>query len=168
MKTLFLPGYSVTNKLWMEETITNLPELSFVPAYWEHWSSFTEQPFQYDLEIRKVISTLPNEPVNILSKSIGTVIALKLLATKKVNLSKLVLCGIPLHTVPEATFDLFRPLSALNANDILVIQNDKDPVAPSSEVVELISSINPDIKIINKPDSTHTYRYSDDFAKFLS
>jgi predicted alpha/beta hydrolase family esterase len=168
MRTIILPGYSLYNKEWAENIAKSLRHkaISKVTVIeWEHWQSGGGIKIKKELE--KIISEIGEEKqVNIIAKSVGTMVAMELLKIAKGKINKIILCGVP--SVSEERKKLFRTaLSDFPSKNIIVFQNTKDPFATFSEVRAFIDGINPEIIVIEKPASDHNYPYSTDFQEFL-
>ena len=164
MKTIILPGYSPRNKDWALEVKKNLSSTKDVLVHeWEHWQGGT---MSVKKELERIISEAGNGDLNIVAKSVGTRVAMQLLLRKTNRLDKIILCGIP--SVSEENAEVFRrALENFPAEKIIVFQNQKDPFATYEEVKEFMGKVNPEIKVIQKPASTHDYPYFPDFSAFL-
>ena len=165
MKTLFLPGFSTRNRDWMETTMHDLSDLKFIPIYWDHWNTNAES-MNYEDQVNKIFDQL-FEPVNILAKSIGTVVASKLINIG-VKTNKILLCGLPINPLPEAKPEIELALNKLDSKNVLIFQNEKDPVGSYSDVSSWITNIQKDLKVVSKPRDDHSYPYSEEFKRFLS
>ena len=126
--------------------------------------------------------------VNIIAKSIGTLATtaiIKETIAKKASeffesanleevsddamkLSKIILCGIPLNDMNEDEKWNYKILSDYPSEKIIVFQNSEDEHGTFEEVRRFLSEINPNIKVIEKPGSTHNYPYYSEFLEFLS
>lgn len=104
--------------------------------------------------------------VNVIAKSVGTMVAMHLLAEIPEQINKIILCGIP--SVSEERKNLFAAyLADFPAKEIIVFQNTKDPLASFEEVKDFMKDVNPKIKVIEKNRSDHNYPYFEDFNDFL-
>ena len=180
MKTIILPGFSVHNKVWAEEVANKLNNNAVVHN-WLHWEN-GKSNLSLKEELRNIIKEIGGEKVNIIAKSVGTMVCMHLLAEIFDQINKIILCGIP--SVSEERKNLFASsLSDFNPKNIIVFQNTKDPLASFSEVKDFITAlrnadmssskdvmkgVNPKIKVIEKPRSDHSYPYFEDFKKFLN
>ncbi|KKT73934.1 MAG: hypothetical protein UW69_C0052G0007 [Microgenomates group bacterium GW2011_GWA2_44_7] len=168
METLILPGFSLKNKDWAEETKIKLS--SYLPAtviYWDHWTTgFTESNW-IEKEVKKIADTIGNMQVNILAKSIGTAISLQVIKQKPNSVNKLILCGIPTRDLNPGDQIYYVPLKSFPPDQVLCLQNENDNHGSYAEAEKFIHSLNPDLKVISKPRSDHEYPYSDDFISFL-
>ncbi len=169
MKTLFLPGYSSRNKDWMLETIQSLPELEFLPHYYHHWESGEDnlQNFDFASEISNVSQLVGDQTVNILAKSIGTVLAAQLLEKQLISVDKVILCGIPLDSFfkYQQSYTVF---AAFPPEKLSIIHNITDPVGSSQQVTAALNTIHVPVPVIVKNRNDHHYPYPDLFRSFLA
>ncbi len=167
MKTLILPGYSLSNRPWAEEVKKTVDDSSV--HEWKHWITGEQKDFSVKSEVAKVLNEIGESRVNIIAKSIGTLVAATLVKEIAHQLNKVILCGVPNAFLEDNDLEdkPYFNLKSLNPENILVIQNDKDPLASYNEVKEMFSKINPKIKIIKKDRGDHNYSYYSDFKSFL-
>ena len=167
MKTLILPGYSPSNLEWALEVAKKVKLNHPITIHeWEHWKGGT---MSVKREIENIIEKVSNEKeTNIISKSVGTRILMHLTPILKGKINKIILCGIPTRFQNEKAIDLYsKGLSQISTENILVIQNKKDPFASSEIIKKQINSINPKIKFIEKERSDHNYPHYKDVEEFL-
>jgi len=168
METVILPGFSPKNKQWAEETQERLKSLGPVSiAYWDHWQTGSAEPDWIEKEAQKIIASLEGKTVNILSKSIGTAVAMEILRQMPQSINKVILCGIPITDFSEGFEKRYAPIKDFPKDKILCIQNSEDNHGGYAEAERLIHSISPDIQIISKLRSDHEYPYIEDFLKFF-
>lgn len=167
MKTLILPGFSLSNKDWGQSIKRKLKLGHKVQVHnWRHWEKGGSLSFFYELE--KILESIGEEKANIIAKSVGTRVTVNLLPENKGKIEKVILCGIPLRGFGDETKEKFKEaLSSFPARKIIVIQNQKDPFSPFEKVKKFIKAINPKIKVVKKERSDHNYPYSEDFQDFL-
>lgn len=160
MKTIILPGYSLVNKEWVEVTAA---ELGAKVHPWKHWR---QGSMSVKFEVGKIIEEIGSQSVNILAKSVGTMICMNLLQKIPRQINKIILCGIP--SVSEDRLKLFKKsLETFPSEKIIVFQNQKDPLGNFDEVKKFMSKVNPKIVVIKMLRDDHHYPYSSDFKKFL-
>ncbi|MCX6705711.1 MAG: hypothetical protein NTV24_01220 [Candidatus Woesebacteria bacterium] len=165
MKTIILPGFSIHNKDWAEEVAKNLNTETIVHN-WLHWKNGKSNISVND-ELINIIKEIGEEKVNIIAKSVGTMVTMYLLKALPNKIEKIILCGIP--SVSEERKKLFTTsLSDFNSRDIIVYQNTKDPLGSYENVKKFVNDVNPKIKVIKKERSDHNYPYFEDFKKFLN
>ena len=166
MKTIILPGYSLHNKDWALEIKKELELGHNVLVHeWRHWSSGS---FSLVKEIDAIIKKFGEEKINIIAKSVGTRVAMYLIAKIPNQINKVILCGIPTRGESETAKKTYASgLSLPSPSQVIVFQNTNDPFASFATIEKFIHSINPKIKVIEKPRSDHHYPYPEDFQKFL-
>jgi predicted alpha/beta hydrolase family esterase len=166
MKTIVLPGYSLHNKDWALEIKKSLSfKQSVLVHQWQHWKKGGDLYPKY--EIGKIIKEIKNDKVNLIAKSVGTMIAMKVLAEIGDQIGKIILCGIP--TVSPERLELFQAtLKDFPDENIIVFQNSHDPFATYEEVKKFMVKVDPKIKVVEKERSDHNYPYFEDFQLFLS
>ncbi|MEK6827101.1 MAG: hypothetical protein AABX99_01295 [Nanoarchaeota archaeon] len=161
MKNLILPGNSIGNKKWAEDL--DIPDK--IVWNWAHWVSGVESDFDENKEAIKIKAQFENSSINILAKSIGTFVLMKLL-----NLGfapvKFILCGVPLKGIKEKGVESDYLMLSKYVPEI-IIQNTHDHWGSYTEVLEFIHGINPNITVISKEADHHSYPYSDEFNKYL-
>lgn len=75
MQTLILPGYSASNKGWVDETAKNLKVEGIIrPFYWMHW---TDENSKFDVQEKAelIAKHLRGEKANIVAKDEGLEVA---------------------------------------------------------------------------------------------
>lgn len=168
METTILPGFSPKNQQWAEETRDELKSLGVVSTvYWEHWQTGKAEPDWINKEIEKLLVSLQGKQVNIIAKSVGTIVAMGILKKNPGLINKIILCGIPVRDFAEGDEKEYRVLQNFPEDNILCIQNSYDNHGSYQEVEKLIHSINPNFKIVSKPRSDHEYPYTSEFLAFL-
>jgi predicted alpha/beta-hydrolase family hydrolase len=166
--TFVLPGYSSKNKVWSESCAKEISLNHEVkPVFWNHWtdSKITFNAIDYAKEVAELFS---DEQVNILAKSIGTLVASTIVKSSPDKIQKVIFCGIPLNGISKAdrqTIKVF--MESFPAEKILCFQNENDPLGTFIEVKKFVAEANPKIKVIKKPGDDHNYPYYKDFETFL-
>jgi hypothetical protein len=75
MQTLILPGYSASNKEWVDETAKNLKVEGVIrPFYWMHWSDENSK-FDIQEKAELIAKHLRGEKANIVAKDEGLEVA---------------------------------------------------------------------------------------------
>jgi predicted alpha/beta-hydrolase family hydrolase len=168
MVTLILPGFSVKNKEWSEEVSKSLNlEGEIRPIYWDHWTD-PNKKFNAKSKARILSDISKNKVVNIIAKSIGTLVASYIIEKIPMQIGKVVLCGIPLNDLDDTDReDMTRILKNFPEGKIVCIQNSNDPLGKLEDVKLFMSSVNPKIEVIEKERNDHVYPYSSDFRRFL-
>lgn len=160
MITLIFPGYTVKNKAWAEEVSKNLKiDGQIRPVFWDHWEDETQK---FDPKEKATLAARHSkgDKVNIIAKSIGTLVASHVLREIPDQVEKIILCGIPLGDLNDQELKL---ISEMPTDNLIVFQNDKDPHGSSKKVKALF----PHFKIIEKESDNHDYPYYEDFQNFL-
>lgn len=104
MKTIILPGFSDTNREWARETKNALESSGHeaVIHEWKHWETQNKADWNPDREANEVIDKhIKNDSVNILGKSLGTLVTVKIASKVSDKINKIILCGIPLYDIDE-------------------------------------------------------------------
>jgi len=165
MKTIILPGYSSKNKDWANEIKRDMKLDGVVVHEWKHW---TKGSFNIKFELDEIDKKMGGGTANLITKSVGTRVAMHILSENSEKVNKLVLCGIPTKGENEKTFKLYRSgLKKFPPNKVHVFQNVKDFIASYEDIVKFIGKINPKIGITKMPRSDHHYPYPSEFKKFL-
>ncbi|HWA51724.1 MAG TPA: hypothetical protein VG895_01560 [Patescibacteria group bacterium] len=164
MKTFVLPGYSTKNKEW---AIDAAKEVGGEIFEWQHWNEPIVK-FNAQKEAERLIEKISSEKVNIAAKSIGTLVLVRMLTKNKDVVGKIIMCGVPVNDIDENDLSFYKILADVKAEDILVFQNSEDEHGQFEKTRRFLNEINPNIKIIEKPGSTHDYPYFDEFKEFLS
>lgn len=169
MITLILPGGSSKNREWVLETSKNLDLGHGVrPVLWEHWDN-PDMPFDAKDKANELVEVAMDESVNIVAKSIGTLVACYIIQAIPNKVEKLILCGIPLNDLTEEDKEVERAaLKSFPAGRIICYQNADDPHASYLEVQDFLKGVGPKIKIISKSRNDHDYPYFDEFQEFLA
>ncbi len=168
MVTFILPGGSVHNKEWAEASAKKLsPDLHPRPIFWQRWETGVKEDDWIQKEADRIIALMADQETSIVAKSIGTAVAMTVLAQKPAPVKKLILCGLPLNDLEESDEKLYEALSYFPAQNLLVFQNEADPHGDLLAVKQLLEGINPEIKVISKPRRDHEYPYFSDFSDFL-
>ncbi|MFC1625480.1 alpha/beta hydrolase [Patescibacteria group bacterium] len=167
MITFILPGYSAHNKEWAEEVAAKLKlEGQIRPIFWDHWED-PKAGFKLKEKVRLLVSVASGEKVNIIAKSVGTLVGAHLVKEIPENVEKVILCGIP--SVSEARLKTFsNSYATLSPEKIICFQNTKDPFVSYNQLKEFLKKVSSKIKVIEKPRTDHNYPYFEDFQKYLS
>lgn len=166
MVTFILPGYSPRNKEWADEVAKDLKlDGQIRPTYWDHWEDESET-FKPKEKAELIVRHSKGDSINIIAKSVGTLVAALIAKEIPERIQKIILCGIP--TVSEERLKISKEaFSSFPPEKIIVFQNQKDPFATDVEVKEYMGKVNPKIKVISKERSDHHYPYYEEFQKFL-
>ena len=173
MKTIILPGYSLHNKEWAEDVAKELTAkgIRSTVHYWRHWPSTSSGSssgnFSLKYELEKILEEVGIDKINIVAKSVGTMVAMKLLTIVKSQITKVILCGVP-STSDVRKRIFLESLKDFSSGNIICFQNTNDPFASYEEVKYFFKGINSKVKVVEKPRSDHSYPYFEDFRIFLT
>ncbi len=168
MVTFILPGYSLKNKKWVEETAAGLNlDHETRPVFWNHWDD-PEKKFDPKEKVRLIVDTARENSINIVAKSIGTLVASHIISQVPGRIEKVIFCGIPLNDFNEEDKEVLRnTLRSFPAEKILCFQNEDDPHGTFDQVKDFLAKANSGIQLISKPVADHEYPYFEEFHDFL-
>ncbi|KKU10307.1 MAG: hypothetical protein UX13_C0015G0016 [Candidatus Woesebacteria bacterium GW2011_GWB1_45_5] len=168
MVTVILPGYSSKNKDWAMEAAREVKmDHEVRPILWDHWQD-PDKKFDAKEKADDVVDILLDERVNIIAKSIGTLVASYMIEKITERIDKVVFCGIPLNGLTEdKKQDMRNALKSFPHDKIICFQNQEDPQGSFDAVKKFISEVSPDIKVVSKPREDHEYPYYPEFQVFL-
>lgn len=131
--------------------------------YWKHW---TGGSMSVKYEVEKILEEVGKDNVNIIAKSVGTMVAMHILQQILGQVKKIILCGIP--STSDERLRLFKKsLADFPTGNIVVFQNEKDPLGSFEEVKKFMAKVNSKVEIIKMPRSDHHYPYPEDFRTFF-
>lgn len=168
MKTIILPGYSLSNKDWAKDIqgyLVNEGMEVFVHN-WDHW--ITEKSMSIPTERQKISQEVDDQKVNFIAKSVGTRVLGIMLDDIIHNVNKIILCGIPTAGKGKNAQKNYESYSHFNPANLLVLQNESDPFAAFDKIANFMKFINPEIIVRKMPRSDHNYPFPQEFAEFLS
>jgi hypothetical protein len=166
--TIILPGYSIHNKEWLEETAKTINvEGEIRPIYWDHWDN-PEKKFDPEEKARLINDVAGMRVVNIIAKSIGTLVAAYIIQKSPEKIHKIILNGICLNDLDDSEKELLKSALKLVApENIICFQNETDPHGSFDEAKNFLAEVNPKIVVISKPRADHEYPYQSEFKDFL-
>lgn len=175
MTTIFLPGFAGQyNGPEMTEVCNFLREkgLQVQEFHWPHWEDPNVE-FVADNEVDKVwhyISTQADQEFNIVAKSIGTYVTMKLLLKQRDFMpNKVILMGVPVSgSLPEEEIRLFPEAMARLGASFHIIQNENDPFGSAAQVEKLFENTTHNLHT-KEGNDTHAYQlYKEDVYAILS
>jgi pimeloyl-ACP methyl ester carboxylesterase len=168
MVTVILPGGSLHNKEWLEETSQKINvEGEIRPIYWSHWTDPTKE-FDKKEKSRLIDDIVGPRSVDIIAKSIGSLVAAYVIQRNPEKIRKVIINGLPLNDISEDERETIKSALKLVAPDsILCFQNVNDPHGSFDQVKKFWSEVNPRITPISKDRDDHEYPYFDEFHNFL-
>lgn len=166
MTTLILPGFSASNKEWAEEVAKGLMlDGQIRPIFWDHWTE-PEKTFNPKLKAELLIRHSKGEKLNLIGKSVGTLVASYIVKEIPGQINKVILCGIP--STSDKRFEFYKEsFGKLPPEKIICFQNENDPLGSLDDVKEFMKRVNPKIKVVSMPRSDHDYPFYEDFNTFL-
>lgn len=168
MKTLILPGFSIKNKVWAEEISRELsPDIESEIVYWDHWKTGVADNNWIEEKANEIVNEFKGQRVNILAKSIGTLVTVRILEKDSSSINKIIMCGIPLEDLSADDLEHYQTLKGFPKEKIIYIQNENDNHGSYNSVSEFLKIIDNGIHVISKPREDHEYPYEDEFKKFL-
>jgi pimeloyl-ACP methyl ester carboxylesterase len=166
--TIILPGYSAHNKIWLEETARDLNAGGEVRAvYWDHWTDPTKK-FNAEEKGRLLNDISGAGSVDIIAKSIGTLVASYMILASPEKIRKVIFCGIPMNDLTEEDKEVIKlALKSVPPKQAVCFQNDEDPHGSSDQLTNFLSGFDSGIEIVSKSRSDHEYPLVEEFRKFL-
>jgi hypothetical protein len=167
-QTFILPGFSLKNRAWALETKKALKiEDRFCEVInYRHWETRNPANFHADSEAEKILNKIENKKYNIIAKSIGTLIAMKVILHSPTLLNKLILCGIPINDLDEKSLDNYKILHEIADNKLLIFQNSEDPHGNYIQVKQFLAKFG-NFYITQRESSDHDYPLFTEFHHFL-
>ncbi|MGA2910877.1 MAG: hypothetical protein ABSE04_03725 [Candidatus Microgenomates bacterium] len=168
MVTIILPGASVQNKEWLEETAKKINvDGEIRPIYWDHWTDPSKE-FNKEEKARLINDIVGMRVVDIVAKSIGTLVAAYMIQKAPEKIHKIVFNGICLNDLNEDEKEVIKSaLKLISPENIMCYQNEEDPHGSFDQAKKFLSEVSPDIKIISKERGDHEYPYFEEFHNFL-
>lgn len=167
MQTLIFPGFHSKNKDWVDAVAANLkfdglPEQAGIirPFYWSHWTDETKK-FNATEKSMLIAKHVKDERLNIIAKSIGTLVCALTASLIPDKINKIILCGIPVNDIGKSEIEIIKKCIQDFKDNVLVIQNMDDPHG-SFEQVKNFGNVK------MKVASDHNYPYFDEFNEFLT
>ncbi|MGA3292144.1 MAG: hypothetical protein ABSC49_03315 [Candidatus Microgenomates bacterium] len=168
MVTIILPGYSSSNKKWLEETAKRINSDGEIrPIYWDHWENL-DKKFIASQKAQLIDSVAGKRMVDIIAKSIGTLVAGYIIQKSPEKIRKVILNGICLNDLDEKDKEVLKSALKLMApENIVCFQNENDPHGNFDQAKNFLSGVDPKIIVISKPRDDHEYFYIEEFKEFL-
>jgi pimeloyl-ACP methyl ester carboxylesterase len=168
MVTVILPGYSIHNKEWLEETAQKIgTDGEIRPIYWEHWTD-PDSKFDAKEKARLLDGVAGKRVVDIIAKSIGTFVAGYIIEKSPEKIRKVILNGICLTDLGDDEKEILKSaLKLISPENIICFQNEEDPHGDFEQAKKFLSDVDPEIVIVSKPRDDHEYPYFEEFGDFL-
>lgn len=166
MITFILPGFSIKNKEWLEETAKQIKTEGYVrPIFWDHWDD-PSQKFDAKEKADLISRHSKGDKINIIAKSIGCLVAAYIIEKIPTQINKVILCGIPINDITEDEKESIKKvLAGLDFKKLICFQNANDPHGRYQEVKSYLSE---GTKVISKDRSDHDYPYFPEFEDYLT
>jgi len=169
MDVLILPGFSPKNKTWAQAVQKDLNPFSPTTyVAWSHWETGKAEDQWAEDEAGKINTNSQGKQLNIIAKSLGTLVTMIILKSKPELINKIILCGIPITDLRKDDEKYYEQLAIFPSDKLLCIQNIDDNHGSYIAVEKFLHSLNPDIKMISTPRANHEYPYSKLFLDFLN
>lgn len=160
MQTLILPGYSPSNKEWVDNVAKNLDIKDIIrPFYWMHWSDEL-QKFNAQEKADLIVKHIRGDKVNIIAKSLGTLVACLVYKAIPNQIEKMVLNGIPLRDISKDETEVIKSVTMSNRYKVVIFQNRNDPHGTFEEV-KFFGNV-----VVTERDD-HDYPFFDKFQGFI-
>ena len=168
MVTIILPGYSASNREWLQETAGKINmEGEIMPIYWDHWID-TGKKFDPKEKAQLIGGVTGMSLVDIIAKSIGTLVAAYMIQENPEKINKVILNGICLNDLNEDDKEIIKAaLKLISPGNIICYQNEEDPHGNFDQAKNFLSGIDTEIKVVFKSGDDHEYPYFEDFHDFL-
>lgn len=160
-KNIILLGGNTKNNIeWIKKTKKQfVQDYNVYELYYDHW--YNDDEINIDIELDKLVN-ITNKTDNyfIVSKSIGSIISLIGIQKERLKPQKLVIMGLPLRYIERVGIDIGMYLdNALIKSEVIIIQQENDPIGKYSEVAELLCNRN--IRLEKIPGHYHIYNNMD-------
>lgn len=165
MKTLILPGFNIKNREWAKACADNLVNFNPEIVEWQHWQSGDPHDFDFVNEAKVMLELASGEPVNIVAKSIGTLVVMHFIKLGG-QINKLILCGIPLRDIEKEKQD-YQVINDVPSKKILWLQNEFDPHGTLTECNQFRQDFGINIVVLKKLRDDHDYPFFSDFVAFF-
>lgn len=168
MVTIILPGYSDSNRKWLEDVAGSVKSDGEIrPVYWGHWDD-PDIKFDPGQKADLLDGVSGKRVIDIIAKSIGTLVAAYLIEKSPEKIRKIIFCGMPLNDIGEDKKEIIKnAIKKIPSENIMFIQNEEDPHGGFDSLKMFLSGLGRDFVLVSKPRIDHEYFYQDDFNKFL-
>lgn len=170
MITVFLPGFSVKNKV-EQKYVSSALEIAGYKIYKHEWRHWTDEEVAWDADaeakiIFQYIEDSGENEISIIGKSIGSYVAMKILkdfpAQKTAKL--IILMGIPVNDLSKEEINEYTVLNTTQV-PLYVIQNNNDPHGNVNQARQILQDSN--YKELIMQGDTHEYRYVTEVSRIF-
>lgn len=161
---LVLGGYSKINESWIRGIKEVLNDNYNVYNFkYEHWGNNLEMDF--DNEIDKIYNVIKDNNIkNIIAKSIGIYLIVKLLDKYNIELDNIIFMGYPLRVLKEDNIELNKEIINIDIKyNLYFIQQEYDILCSFDELNSLFN----DMDIIKINGNDHSYSNYDDLKMII-
>jgi len=134
------------------------------PIFWEHWDD-PDEKFQPKEKATLIARHTKGDKINIIAKSIGSLVAAYIIEQIPEQINKVIICGIPLGDIKGKEALIEKVLGSLPKEKIICFQNENDPLGSFAEVRKFLPS---GVKLVSEPRADHHYPCYTEFNKFLA
>lgn len=168
MITVILPGYSRENESWLKECAEKLSVEGVIrPIYWDHWTEFGKR-FDAGEKAAIVADVARDEPLNIVAKSIGTLVSSKVILENSKRINKVIFCGIPYGDLTAGErAEISLAVKRIPQENFVCYQKSGDPHGNFEDVSRLFKEEGVKATLIKKDGADHNYPFFEDFQNFL-
>jgi hypothetical protein len=167
MRTIIISGFSEKNRAWALEGAQklNIPESDI--HVWKHWETGNASDFSRENEREAVKKLIDENIVNIIAKSIGTLVASLVLKDIPMKINKMAFCGIPFNDLSPSDKSEYLALAKFNKENIICFQNQSDPHGSYDQVRAFLAESGLNIPLSPTPRSDHEYPFWEEIGRFL-
>lgn len=134
------------------------------PIFWNHWED-PEKSFRPREKADLIARHSKGEKLNIIAKSIGSLVASYIIEEIPGQINKVIICGIPLNDISDAEKQTIKKaLESLNKEKLICFQNANDTHGNFTQVKKFLPV---GVKLVSEPRSDHHYPYYSEFNQFL-
>lgn len=169
MQILYLPGYSLKNKIESDSVSQFLENAGYsvIRHEWRHWADESIE-FDPSIELSIIKTKTPQQEYVLIAKSIGTYMAMRHLENSNQELVKtVVLMGLPLEDLNQEEKSLYIKVLGSFKNPAHVIMNEFDSQGTAAAVKELLSTVSLSSFFIKPGEESHEYNYGEDVLTIL-
>lgn len=135
------------------------------PIFWDHWDDSAKK-FDPMAKAQLIAKHTKGDKINIIAKSIGSLVASYVIKQIPEQINKVIVCGIPINDIQDVEkIEIKEALRGMDKDKLICYQNVEDPHGFFSDVKEFIPE---GIKLISEPRDDHHYPYYIEFNRFLN
>ncbi len=157
---LILPGNSSKNATWLLK-LTKAARSSFdvTPVSYLHWEN-GDQYIDLDAEILRLKPIIDQRNFScVIAKSVGSVLALKLIAEGFLNPDSCIFAGLPINLLKNTDLPVDEWIGKCHM-PICILQNNNDPMGTYQDVLTMVKRSEDNISCVELDGNTHDYNVS--------